>query len=176
MIKHFRQKFFSFLSVICIVGYSSSATAAEPLTITALQHHLDFEDKLVLNDIYKKIKIIVGKSTVLNDPDLRNTDEKMSVNTDIEMRQFTTENFLQAKRVIQTQLGGKLLQDNAKGASIYCLGNKQTFEIHQPLSLSKRAYDMNDPKENRGVFKIIQLNNTWNISMTTYKNVYDACV
>lgn len=173
--KRFRKNIISILSVIFIWGCSYNESKSDQPTIAILDTHLSLEDKMIVNDIYLKIKNIVGKSTELNDPDLRNTDEKISVNADIDMGQFTTENFLEAINVIQTQLGGKLLKDNAKGGSIYCLGNKQTFEIHQPFAKSQYRYDMNDPKENMGIFKIVQLKNTWNVSMTVYKNAYNVC-
>lgn len=70
---------------------------------------------------------------------------------------------------------GWVLLDNKKGARIYCLTNELTFEIHEPLNKSRIKYDMNDPNENKNIFKIVQLERDWNLRFFLHKNGYDLC-
>lgn len=165
----------SVLSIIFIFGCDSKTSKGEQVTIVTLDNNLDAQDRKIFKSIQDNIKLIVGESTKLNDPDLINTSEKMSVNADISMEEFSNKQYLDAQNIIETKLNGRLIQDNGKGALIYCLGNHKTFEIHKPLVISKQYYDMNDISENRGVFKIIQLRNDWNINMTVYKTGYEQC-
>lgn len=173
--KYFRKYTLLVLSVIFIYGYDNKMTKAEQINIVTSDNRLEDEDKKILNEIDEITNLIFGKKTKLNDPDLRNTYEKISVNFDINMDQFNEKFLLDAQNVIHTKLNGKLLKDNKKGAFIYCLGNNKTFEIHKPLVISKQIYDMNDLNENVRVFKITQLKNRWDVSITVYKTRYDEC-
>lgn len=173
--KHSKKYIFIVLVIFLTFGCDSKISKGEQITIVTLDNNLDAQDQKVFKDIHDSIKQIIGITIKLNDPDLRNTYEKMSVNADISTDQLSYKKYLEIQSIIKTKFNGKLLQDNNKGALIYCLDNNKTFEIHQPFIISKKKYDMNNQIENKGIFKIIQLTHDWNISVTEYKKEFKEC-
>ena len=71
--------------------------------------------------------------------------------------------------------GLRLLSENGKGAQLYCIASDQTFEMHFPLELTKQKYDMNDPQENKGLYKLVQLDKEWNFRIYQYKQFDSPC-
>lgn len=157
------------LFIIIVTGCSNEQKqTVEVIADTSINSEFD---TLKLNH-FKKIAIeIVGNETFIEDETIRSTPERLTYSFSVKSNLLNS-NLID--KIIKSK-GAKLLLDNHKGAKIYCLNNQETFEIHQPLSVSRKSYDMNNSQENKGIFKIVQLSDSWNLRFFLHKNDFNQC-
>lgn len=105
----------------------------------------------------------------------RITPQRVAVRFNFPKDVISVSNIKEITNRVESNYNGWLLDDNNKGARVYCLSNNKTFEIHEPLSISQIKYDMNQESENKGIYKIVQLENEWNVRIFYYKNGNEFC-
>lgn len=129
------------------------------------------DDEFKLNEFKGLAEKITVQKTLLQDETIRSTPERLTYSFSVRSELLHSPNIDKSLK----NLGAKLLADNTKGAKIYCLNQLDTFEIHQPLEISGIFYDMNNSEENKGIFKIVQLPDAWNLRFFSHKKGFDLC-
>ncbi|MDY6449903.1 hypothetical protein [Acinetobacter faecalis] len=122
----------------------------------------------------KKAKSFLPSDVIMEDITIRNGVERLTFSFAVVdsslMKDY--QKFLAEKL---KEYGAVELIDNGKGAKIYCLDESETLEIHRPKTKTDYTYDMNDPLENKGFFKLVQLEDEWNFRVFKYRNGYPEC-
>lgn len=149
--------------------------ADEQINVITVNNEIDDQDKKRLNELRKDLSIIMGEGFEIKKELVRNTGLRTTISFDVPKDKINLTQLNKIDFNVKNILKGKLLDDNGRGARIYCLSDQKTFEIHEPLSISKNSYDMNDDIENKGVYKLVQLNDSWNVRIYLYKDGNDFC-
>lgn len=163
----------SFITLLALNSCKSSAD--EQINIVSINDEITAQDQKVLDELRHDISILLDKEIAYNAEAIRNTPLRFTVSFDLPRDIISISELNTINDKVKSNFNGWLLGDNKKGARIYCLSDKKTFELHEPFSIGEIAYDMNDHSENRGIYKLVQLNDKWNIRIYYYKKGNGFC-
>ena len=163
----------AFIAPICLMACKSNAD--EQVSIVSVKNEVSEQDLKLLNTLRNDASILLNRKINSKTEVARITPQRVAVRFNFPKDVISVSNIKEITNRVESNYNGWLLDDNNKGARVYCLSNNKTFEIHEPLSISQIKYDMNQESENKGIYKIVQLENEWNVRIFYYKNGNEFC-